>query len=107
MRIEKIDDEGIYFDNGSRLGSRYYPDCMEENYADFEQIEDLAWAYDFDEDLIFEKVGTFGFRFGDRGQMFFIPCYSIQNGYYENEVDVVYNGNIVLKAVDCEIVSDC
>lgn len=57
MRIEKIDDEGICFDNGSRLGSRYYPECMEENYADFEQIEDLAWAYDFDEDLIFEKVG--------------------------------------------------
>lgn len=106
MRIEKIKDGEIWFDNGSRLGSRFYPECFEENYADFEQIEDLAWHHDFDEDLIFEKVDTYGFRFGDERQMFFIPCYSIQNGYYSNEIDVIYNGNTVLKSVDCEIESD-
>lgn len=107
MRIEKIVDEEIRFDNGNRLSYRYYPDCMEENYADFEQIEDLAWSYDFDEDLIFEEVDTYGFRFGDERQMFFIPCYSFQNGFYSNEIDIVYNDVTVLKSVNCEIESNC
>lgn len=103
MKIERIVNDEIVFDNGNKIGYRFYPDCEEENYADFDQIEDLAWSYDFDEDLIFEKVDKFGFRFGDKGQMFFIPCYSFQNGWYESEIDVVYNGKTVLKSVDCEI----
>ena len=107
MKMERIVNDEIVFDNGNKIGYKYYPDCQEENYADFDQIEDLAWAYDFDEDLIFEKVDKFGFRFGDKGQMFFIPCYSFQNGWYESEIDVVYNGKIVLKSVNCEIESNC
>lgn len=103
MKIEQIVNDKIVFDNGSKIGYHFYQDCEEENYADFNQIEDLAWTYDFDEDLIFEKVDKFSFRFGDKGQMFFIPCYSFQNGWYESEIDVVYNGKTVLKSVDCEI----
>ena len=91
-----------YF-HGSKIGYRFYSDCEEENYAYFDQIEDLAWIYNFDEDMIFEKVDKFGFRFGDKGRMFFIPCYSFQNGWYESEIDIIYNGETVLKSVDCEI----
>ena len=46
-------------------------------------------CFNFPEDLIFEET-TYGLRFGDGKTMFFIPCYSVQSGYYSNEIDVLY-----------------
>lgn len=71
-------------------------------YADFEQLEDLALEYEFENDLIFEVVPENGFRFGSKGTpMFFIPCYSDQNGYYSSDIDIFYDGRHVFN-VDCE-----
>lgn len=33
--------------------------------------------------------------------MFFIPCYSDQNGYYSSDIDIFYDGRHVFN-VDCE-----
>ena len=101
MKIKKITDEKIIFNNGNEISYFHEKDCCEDNYADFEQIEELALSYDFDEDLIFEKLNKQGFRFGDKRAMFFIPCYSIQNGYYSSDINILYNDNIVLH-FDCE-----
>ena len=46
-----------------------------------------------------------GFRFGDNQAMFFVPCYSEQNGYYSSDVDIYYNGNAVLN-VEAEMSYD-
>lgn len=101
MKIKKITDEKIIFDNGNEISYFHDQDCCENNYADFEQLEELALSYDFEEDLIFEKLDKQGFRFGDKGLMFFIPCYSEQNGYYSSDINICYNDNIVLH-FDCE-----
>ncbi len=98
MKIISISEDGIFFDNGKHITYDHYQDCCEYNYADFEQLDDLARAYDFDEDLIFEEVEGCGFRFGDKRRMFFVPCYSEQNGYYSFDVDIYYNGKRVLTA---------
>lgn len=95
MRIKKITDT-ILFDNGSIIYYDHFQSCCEYNYADFKQIEDIAYSYNFDEELIFEYANG-GFRFGDKRRMFYIPCYSEQNGYYTNEVDIYYNGKRVLE----------
>ena len=59
-------------------------------------MEELAFEVEFDEDLIFEAVDGSGFRFGNLPQkMFFIPCYSSQNGYYSDYIDIYYNGENV------------
>lgn len=102
MKIEKVSDEGILFDNGSTISFSYSQSCCEVNYADFKQIEEAAMEYEFAEQLIFEKVDRSGFRFGSVGTpMFFIPCYSEQNGFYSFDIDVEFNGNMVLN-VECE-----
>ena len=82
MKIVNVDRDGIYFDNGNRITCYHSPNCCEYNYADFEQIDDLALQAEFDEKLIFKPLKGFGFRFGNEDKMFFIPCYSEQNGYY-------------------------
>ena len=100
MKIYKITEEEIIFDNGSKITYDHNQDCCEVNYADFCQIEESAKEFDFPEDLIFEAVNGFGFRFGGN-RMFFIPCYSVQNGYYTTEINIYFNGKCVI-STECE-----
>lgn len=95
MRIKKVTDGYIEFNTGDTLYSYHMPACCEYNYAAFKEVDDLALEADFDQPLMFEAVFG-GFRFGNEGKMFFVPCYSNQNGYYTNEVDIELNGSRVL-----------
>ena len=95
MKILKVTEEEIIFRNGNTISFDHEQDCCEYNYADFKQLEPEAFEYDFDEDLKFEAC-NYGFRFGDNGRMFYIPCYSLQNGYYTDEVDIYYKNNRVI-----------
>lgn len=101
MKITKITDEAIVFEDGSNITFDHEPDCCEWNYADFEQLDDLGRDYDYTFPLKFEAVDGAGFRFGDDRRMFFIPCYSEQNGYYADDVDIYFNGEAVLN-VECD-----
>ena len=105
MKIKEITDERIIFDNGNYIECHHDQDCCEYNYADFKQIEDFAYSYDFDECLLFESLEC-GFRFGDRRRMFFVPCYSEQDGYYSSDLDIDYyvkGSDAVTKMItDCE-----
>lgn len=97
MKIKEINDEKILFDNGNTITFDHYRDCCEWNYADFEQLDDIAKSTEFNPDLDFLACDGAGFCFGNRpGKMFFIPCYSCQNGYYSTGVDIYYNGELVL-----------
>ena len=95
MKITSITDDFIEFDDGRRITYDHAQDCCEWNYADFNQLDDLARDYDYDHNLQFEGC-EYGFRFGDNGRMFFVPCYSSQNGYYTTAVDIYFDGKCVL-----------
>lgn len=103
MKIKEVTEEHILFDNGSKITYKHEQYWCEVNFADFEQIEEQALKFDFDEELYFEEVKKYGFRFGNKNRMmFFIPCYSIQNGFYGSDVDILYNGKNVLE-VWCKV----
>lgn len=106
MKIKQCTELFIVFDNGNTITFHHEPDCCESNYADFKQLDDLAKETEFDEDLKFESVPLSGFRFGNEGKMFFVPCYSWQNGYYSSDIDILYNGKRVLNLF-CKMVGDC
>ena len=91
-RIASITEEAIVFSNGQSITFDHCQDCCENNFADFQQLDDLARAYKFQLPLKFEAVDGCGFRFGDNRRMFFVPCYSEQNGYYTCEIDIYYSG---------------
>ena len=96
MKIIKVNDEAIIFDNGNEITFEHSADCCEWNYADFKQLDDIARATDFDPKLEFEMVEGSGFRFGNKNKMFFVPCYSEQNGYYSSDLEIYYNGEQVI-----------
>lgn len=101
--INWITDEEIHFTNGKSITCDHEQDCCEANYADFKQVEDLALEYEFTEPLTFEEVEGYGFRFGNHEKMVSVPCYSEQNGYYDNTVDIYYDDKQVLNSCDAEI----
>ena len=106
MKITNITEYELVFDNGSTITYDHPQDCCEWNHADFAQLDDIARDYDFQEPLKFEAVELAGFRFGDARQMFFVPCYSEQNGYYTSELDIYLNGKEVLHIEECDPI-DC
>lgn len=104
MKIKAVTDEYIEFTNGNKITYYHQHDCCEDNYADFTQIEESAFSEAFKEPLVFEIVEDKGFRFGNYNyvsNMYFIPCYSIQNGYYSADLDIHYSGDCVFRTT-CE-----
>ena len=109
MKISEINRDYIKFDNGKLIEYYHRQDCCEDNYADFEAIDDLAKDVDFNENLDFEEDLDFeeceyGFRFGNKpNNMFFVPCYSEQkNGYYTMDINIIYNKKEVIKNLICK-----
>ena len=92
MRIKEVNEEKIIFDNGNYIWFDHDQDCCEWNYADFLNLtkQNIFYNYDFDTELEFEFIEGMGFRFGSNGHWIFIPCYSEQNGYYTDEIDIYY-----------------
>lgn len=82
-------DDGVVFTDGSRLTSHHSPDCCEYNYADFEgSISDsILEGMNFDK-IVLSRAES-GFLLN--GHM--INCYSEQNGYYSDDVDVYFHDN--------------
>lgn len=98
-----IDEDCLQFSNGKEITYDHGQDCCEWNYADFKAIADEVRGLIFDmRDLRFEAVEDSGFRFGNEGQMIFVPCYSEQNGYYTQDLDIYLDGEEVLHIEDCE-----
>lgn len=104
MKIVSITEEKILFDNGNTITYDHEQNCCEHNYADFEQLDDIARNTDFDPNLVFFHQDDAGFLFGNLpNKMFFVPCYSCQNGYYTTNLEVYYNNDTVL-SMDCQMI---
>ena len=110
IEITDVNDDGITFSDGSCIEFDHDQDCCEYNYADFRQLDDLARVYKFKHPILFEAVEDSGFRFGDSRSMFFVPCYSYQNGYYSSNVDIYYTtpdrGKVKVLNVGAELRDD-
>lgn len=106
MKIKEVTYEKIIFDNGNTISFDHERDCCEENYADFSILtkDNVNYNYNFDENLIFEAVEELGFKFGSNGRWIFIPCYSEQNGYYTDKIDIYYKNEKVLSFNTQEII---
>ena len=103
MRIKKVTDEAIIFDNNKEITFDHPQDCCEYNYADFSILTPnvVNYDYDFDENLEFEMIPDLGFKFGSNERWIFIPCYSEQNGYYTTEIDIYFGTKRNPKEVLC------
>lgn len=101
-RINTINDSLILFDNGTAITFDHSANCCKWNYANFAAVDPEALSYDFDMNHLTFEACDDGFRFGDHPvRMFFVPCYSEQNGYYSVDIDIYLNDEKVL-TTECE-----
>lgn len=109
MKIKRITEDEIEFDDGSYVYSCYSQCCCENNYADFEYLLTYStfphspkaksvFDLEFDSRLHLKEDEGCGFRFRDKvGNWLCVPCYSEQNGWYSSELDIYHykNGEII------------
>lgn len=93
-----FEESVLRFSDGSYILADHIPECCECNYADFTVLETMpdVLGLEFDSVSIKEpedkQAGGFIIRlenatpFGHRNV--FVPCYSLQNGYYSTTVEV-------------------
>lgn len=93
MKIIEITNKQITFDNECYLTYGHEMDCCEHNYADFIQLEDTGIEdeeFEFNENMF--ELCEHGFRLvAKNNNKYFIPCYSVQNGWYSTELDIYLN----------------
>lgn len=113
MKIKRVGDYDIWFDNGASISYDHVPEDIEENYADFSRMDEEALTAVFSDTklLVFkEDPIRYGFLFGNPpNDMYFVPCYS-RGGNVDNcRLDVLYfrrdmaQADVVLEGVLCEI----
>lgn len=112
MKINSWNDETIYFSDGSIITYDHDQECCEVNYADFSVLEMFYNGEEFIDFTIEDARDGFllvllGVGLVPREKKIFIPCYSSQNGYYDNTliIDIRRSDqSIGGQYVDCEII---
>ena len=80
-KVKYITQDAIHFNESLIVEFFHNPDCCEVNFADLTALNDTTFTTDKFKTLIIETC-----EYGYRVNGYFIPCYSMQNGYYSNEV---------------------
>lgn len=111
MKIKRVEENKIIFDNGDTITFGHEQDCCEYNYADFLYLtpNDINFNFNFQYPLQFEAIEELGFKFGSNGRWIFIPCYSEQNGYYTTDIDIYFTHNgrkVKVLSFDTQLISD-
>lgn len=94
VKVIKVEDEGLKFEDGSYLTSHHDHDCCEDHYLCFKDLslQDFE-GLEFDLDRpnqVFEKVEGYGIRLlPTNGQPVSVPGYGYNNGYYSDHLDLI------------------
>jgi hypothetical protein len=105
MKVIKIDETGLEFDDGTKISDIHQQDCCEHVYADWQQLKDTDILNKEIDEIKIEGVKDSGFRLNG----YFIPCYNEQNGYYGDELslEITKSGSKEKRIIDIsEFVED-
>jgi len=108
MKVVKIIEDGLLFEDGWKIESYHNQDCCENHYLSF---EDLSLAdfegLDFDlENIFFARIQDYGIELLPlEGWPVRVPGYGSNNGYYSSNISLIvsHNGKTI-KTFD---VSEC
>lgn len=92
MKVIKLEEGELEFDNGLKLYSEHSQDCCEYNYLDFEQLPVGTELPDMKKGQFVDsiEIKDDGFSVKDiNGIPKWVQARSDQNGYYSDGVDLV------------------
>ena len=106
MKIARIEEEKLIFDDGLEMESYHYRSCCEVHWADFLTLENYnidpktgdsidIMDVEFPDDIVnnIELIKGEGFNLiASNGAKFFVPCYADNNGYYDTNLHLKIEG---------------
>ena len=91
VKVIKVSQLGITFDNGTELTSYHSSDCCESHYLSFNDL--FKWDFaglEFDLDNLFERIPGYGIELIPiKGWSVKIPGYAENNGYYSANLHLI------------------
>lgn len=110
LKIVKVTNDYIIFDNGYKLTSEHERDCCEDHYLSFEHLtlEECAdLEFDFSNDDFLEKIDGYGIALKPiKGHPIRVCGYGNNNGYYSTNLTLVIMDSIG-KNVKTYDISEC
>ena len=112
MKIKGYNGEAIRFTDGSSITFDHEQDCCEWNYADFSVLDVFYHGEEFKDYHIAHDISGFLLILEEtrpyHDMRIFIPCYSEQNGYYTDQIDIYVNNKSKVRclSMQAELVDD-
>lgn len=109
LKVVKIDEEFIEFDNGLTLSSDHERECCEGHYLSMEDLtlEDFeGLEFDLSNDNFFERIEDYGIALKPIiGFPVRIPGYGYNNGYYSSDLILTLSDGRVYDITECQVIS--
>lgn len=114
LKVIKIDDNSIEFENGIQLYSYHDQDCCENHYLSFTDLNITDFdrlEFDLTTDDFFKRIEGYGIELIPiKGHSVKIPGYGSNNGYYSSDLDLILtnrkNFNKKFDISDCQVIED-
>lgn len=104
IKVVKISQDGLEFDNGTKMYSDHESDCCERHWLDFEHLslDDFSdLEFDLSGDSFFKKIDGYGIELIPvSGHSVKIAGYGANNGYYSTELTLVISNDKTEKRFD-------
>jgi hypothetical protein len=105
VKVIKVEDYGIVFDNGLQLHSHHSQDCCESHELYFRDLslDDFAGLeFDLSNDKFFKRVAGYGIELIPiKGWPVRVAGHGYNNGYYSDQLDLILtDGKYFTKTFD-------
>lgn len=110
LKVVKIENDELVFEDGTRLLSNHNQDCCEWHYLDFADLDVSDFdglEFDLTNDNFFNRIEDYGIELKPiKGHSVKVPGYGINNGDYGSNIDLII-ADINNKTVKSYDVSEC
>jgi len=112
-KIKEFTEDGILFEDGSKLESYHQSDCCEHHWLDFSNIKNDGdykdLEFNLSNDLFFTRIEDYGIELIPlKGFPLRIPGYGSNNGYYSSNLSLILttkNGQKTYDISECQVIS--
>ena len=105
LKVTKIYRDHIEFEDNFKLFSDHIPECCENHYLSFENLELRDFdglEFDLSDGGFFNQIKDYGIELRPiKGFPIRIPGYASNNGYYSDNLSLcISNENVIIKKYD-------
>lgn len=95
-----ITEWNVTLSDGTTICCDHNAGCCENNFASFEALKDTTFE---DVCITYDNLEIEANEYGFKINGYFVPCYSMQNGWYSTDIDIYVNDDLVT-TTECNLI---